>query len=435
MKVLFVLSMAVLSLAAGAFYWGENLESRIVSYMAPAADDPVPTVLVSRQDYRLLVPAKGKLMGLKTIPVRVPRVRGSLKVSWLQVEGTLVDPNEVVIRFDDSDARLSLEESENRFSTFEHQIRRTEEDASGLLEVLEMDKESADTELAFAENQIRKDETIFSKWEIQESLISAALAEYKRQSVEKKGGLEERRSHADASILEIDQQESSSDIELARETLSSLELRAPEEGILLYLQRRYADLEVGTEVWSREILAEIASLKQFRAIVHVLEKDIAGVEEGKETDVFLEAFPHVKLRGRIESIDRVAKQITRRDPRKYFECAVLLDVPAELIDELKPGLALEVEIEVDKWENVVVLPKSALIAKDATFTVFVQESDDYREQPVEILASDYGFSVVKGLEEEDIVCLQHPYESQQLVLPDFSAPSSQTQSRRFQRFD
>jgi hypothetical protein len=289
--------------------------------------------------------------------------------------------------------------------------------------------------LAFAEDQIRKDETIFSKWEIQESLISAALAEYKLQSVEKKGGLEERRSRADAKILEIDQQESSSDIKRDRERLSSLELRAPEEGILLYRQRRYADLEVGTEVWSREILAEIASLKQFRAIVHVLEKDIAGLEKGKAADVFLEAFPHMKFGGRIESIDRVAKQITRRDPRKYFECAVLLDVPVELIDQLKPGLALKAEIEVNKWEDVIVLPKSALIANDTDFTVFVQESDDYREKPVEILASDYGFSVVKGLKEKDLVCLQHPYESQQLVLPDFSAPSSQTQSRRFQRFE
>ena len=66
------------------------------------------------------------------------------------------------------------------------------------------------------------------------------------------------------------------------------------------------------------------------------------IEEGNLAEVVLDSFPDRKMTGRIESISRVARQLNRKDPRKYFECSVLIDVDADATDLLKPGMELEV---------------------------------------------------------------------------------------------
>ena len=42
---------------------------------------------------------------------------GSLKVAWVADEGRIVNPGEVLIRFDYTEALVSLEQSQNTFIT------------------------------------------------------------------------------------------------------------------------------------------------------------------------------------------------------------------------------------------------------------------------------------------------------------------------------
>ena len=71
------------------------------------------------------------------------------------------------------------------------------------MRILEVDRNAADLEFDFARSQIRRDEDIFSRWEIHESLMSAALAEYKQLSVDERASLRGRLTEADLEILEI----------------------------------------------------------------------------------------------------------------------------------------------------------------------------------------------------------------------------------------
>ena len=77
------------------------------------------------------------------------------------------------------------------------------------------------------------------------------------------------------------------------------------------------------------------------------------------------------------------------------------------------------------------VPKSAVIRRDTDFVVFVKRGEEYKEQKVEITATDYGFHVIEGLEEGDEVCLQHPYDDLKLQLPDFSTSPSSSRRPRF----
>jgi HlyD family secretion protein len=380
----------------------------------------------------MVVPAKGELKGFQTVPLLGPRVRRrSLTIAWLIEEGSLVKKGEVVVQFDESEAQLALEESDTEFSSYRYLIEQTEETARGEMEVLVLDQEAAEVELTFANQQIRKDEDIFSRWEIQESLMSAAFAEFKKETTSEKGELQAHVTDSDLKIIDIDKRKAAIEIEEARDTLNKMVLIAPADGVVIYKRYGITSLEVGGTVYGGMTIMEIASTSQFRAIVQVLEKDSSGVEPGKTVKLTLDAFPDMEFSGKVEKVARIAKQTNRDDPRKYLECDVLLEVPIEMMTRLKPGMRVVSEIEVHRTDGGLILPKSAIIKKDNGFVVYVREGEDYQEYPVRILASDHGFYEIEGIGEGAEVCLQHPFEDSQLVLPDFSAPRAPTQSQRY----
>jgi hypothetical protein len=432
MKYKIILLLSMFTLAATGFHYRGEAVHWLSNYLRPQQEDPVPTMRLRKQNYSVVVAAEGELSGFQTTPVLTPPVRtGSLKIAWMADEGSIVHPADVVVRFDNTDALLSTEQNNNTLTSYGHRITKAEEDSRSQTQVLGIERHQADLELNFAENQVRPDETIFSRWQIQEAIMSAALARYKTGNVENKRQLNQNLSQADLRILNIDSQKAQAEMKLAQQTLSSLECKAPGEGVVLYRRFGFFQLQAGSDAWPGQPVLDIANLRQFKGKLQVVESDVAGVEKGKKVEVTLNAIPGRVFAGTIQQVATAAQQLARRDPRKYFGCEVVLDVPLELMQQLKPGMRLTGKILAGQRTSALVVPKSAVFKKESEFVVFVKHADKYNEQKVKILDTDHGFHVIDGAREGDEVCLRHPYEKQKLHLPDFSAPSAATQNRRF----
>jgi multidrug efflux pump subunit AcrA (membrane-fusion protein) len=429
----FLIAVTIIgAVAVGVFLRGEAIVQAVADRLVPVKKKSVPTQTLLRRPFRMVIPAKGELKGFQTVPLLGPSVRRrSLTIAWLIEEGSLVKKGDLLVQFDESEAQLALEASDTEFSSFQYRIEQTEENARGEMEVLVLDQEAAEADLTFANQQIRKDEEIFPRWEIQESLMNAALAEFRKETTHEKGGLRVEVTDSDLKILDIDKRKAEVEIEEAQDTLNKMVLTAPVDGVVIYKRYGITSLEVGGTVYAGMTIMEIASTNQFRAIVQVLEKDSSGVEPGKKVKLTLDAFPEMEFSGKVEKVASIAKQTNREDPRKYLECDVLLEVPIEMMTRLKPGMRVISEIEVHQTDGGLILPKSAIIKKENSFVVYVRDDEDYQEYPVHILASDHGFYEIDGIEEGAEVCLQHPFEDSQLMLPDFSAPRTPTQSQRY----
>ncbi len=401
-------------------------------YVNPDPEDPVPTLELVQRSYRVLVQAEGELTGLKMTPVVTPKVRrGGLKIAWMREEGALVQPGEVLVRFDSSEAQLALQENQNQVSTLGQRIDKTTTDSSTEMRILEVDREAADLEYEFSRSQIRRDEEIFSRWEIQESLMSSALAEFKQLSVDERASLRSQLTEADLEILDIEKKQANTEVELAVEALSSLELGGPVGGVLFYKRYGWSHMEVGSEVWPGQELLEIADLNQFRARLDIPESDISGVRVGYPAQVTVNSMPEKSFSGRVALLAASSRQISRKDPRKYFECQIDLDVSTELLDALKPGMRVQGQLETTVNEQALILPKSAVFKEEEQFVVFTEEDGSYERNEIEILGSDHGFYIVEGLEPGQQACLRHPFDENRLHLPDFNAPSTASQGRRF----
>ncbi|RPJ62038.1 MAG: HlyD family efflux transporter periplasmic adaptor subunit [Acidobacteria bacterium] len=427
------LILIILALGVTGFYMKNRAVTFVSAYFKPSTDDPIPTVRAMAKAYTLQVGAGGELTGLEMKQVQAPRIpRGSLKIAWIEKEGTIVPAGVPIVRFDNSDALLNLQQNQNTVATYESRISKSREDGRSQEEVFRIDRNAAELDLNFSERQIREDEEIFSRWEIEESIMSAALAKYKKGNIERKSTLNRTLSDADLKILGIESQKAAAEVKLAQQTLSSLEVASPVAGVVLYKRIGWGQMVgVGTEVWPGMPLLEIADLDKFQGKLNVLESDIAGIEPGKKVRVDLHSFPGYQVTGTVTKVATAAQQFNRDDPRKYFVCDVVLDVPLDMMQRLKPGMKIRGEIQIASRENSIVQPKSALIKKGSEFIVFVKKDDKYVERKVRIVDGDYAFYLVEGVKGGEEVCLQHPFEKQKLRLPDFSAPSPATQGRRF----
>lgn len=428
-----MLILFALGVLGGIGWWFWSPVSAYVSgWVRPPDHEPVPTLILEERPFRLVVPAQGHLLGLRTIPIQVPRVRtGSLKIAYLADEGRIIEEGQPLLEFDPSPAQLALLESENRASSLGYQFERDEEQAEGELEILRMNQRAAQEEYEFAQSQIRRDEDIFSRWEIQESLMSAALAEYRKGVLGQQESLRRTITSSNLQILGIEQRKVGTEMDMARETLSSMTVPAPQTGVFIYARLGMTRLEPGLEVWPGQQIGEIASYDRFRAVVQVPEKNIADIRSGLLVAVRLDALPGLDLEGRISQVARMAKQLDREDPRKYFECEVTLAVSPERIMDLKPGMKVKADIELEQFETALVLPRSSVTRTETSWVVHLAEGSEYREVPVTIVGSDHGFYLIEGLNAGQRVCLRNPFSTQRLTLPDFSAPSAPATSQRF----
>jgi len=106
----------VLLIAVGwtLFYYRGALSSRISKTFAATDEDPIPVTKLVRQPFSLAVSANGEVVGLETTPVPTPNTSsGSLTIAWMIPEGSFVKVGDPVVRFDSTDAKLSLEKQQN----------------------------------------------------------------------------------------------------------------------------------------------------------------------------------------------------------------------------------------------------------------------------------------------------------------------------------
>lgn len=419
--------LGALAIAAAA----RQIPFWVDSYLGLESGDQVPTYQVVAGTHQIVVAAEGELSGVQTTWLRVPRVKtGALRIAWLAPNGALLGEGDVVVRFDDGDARIQLEESTHQLDSFGYRIARADTEADGQRETNLLDRRNAELELDYSERQVRRDETIFSQWEIRESLVSAALARYRKGFTETRGALQQRLSRSDRELLTIESSEAERDLEHAREALDSLTLRMPADGVVLLPNRSFNPLQPGVDVYPGSRLLEVASLRDYRGKILVTEKEAATLEVGQAVRAVIPARSDDPVEARLTEIAPVARQFDRRDPRKYFECVVTLVVGPDLMAQLRPGMKLRAEVVVSTLTKAVVIPKSALHREESGQFVYVQGEEGFSRHPVTVRGTDHAFAVVDGLQDGARVALRSPDGERETFLPDFSAPAA-AGTRRF----
>lgn len=376
--------------------------------LAACAGPEPAQVVVGRGPFVHRITADGELRAAKSTPVTAPADSElSYRLAWLAADGSAVVADQVIARF--ATAALERQVGEGRVKVERAELEAAAAELSSAASLAEMvgQFEGAKLELDHAERFLKKDELVFSRRAIAESLIDGELAQARRDHAGGSIATEKTRQESERAIFAITTRQAGAELERAQKTLGAAEVRSPHAGLLL-LERDYRGdaIAVGSQVWQGMTIAQIPDLLTLEAQLNVLEADGGGLAEGQRAEIRVDALPGQVFAATVKAVDKMAKARSRRSPVQFFGVTLSFEAPTP---GLKPGQRLRATIFINEESHVVSIPRQALFTgADGPF-VYVRERRGFTARPVELGSASSGRIVIKnGLDAGEILALDPP---------------------------
>ena len=384
-----------------------------------STEEAVPLIEVRNEPFQQRVTAEGVLEAVRSTPMSAPpRTRGSATIAWMVEDGIFVGQGDVIVRFDPMEQERELVEGEVALSTARSKLRQSQAQSDATLIDVERDRQLAEFELDTARNFSTKDPEIFSRVEIIEAQIDEELADLKLEHAEGRGKIQERLSATEMELFNIERDQAEVKIQQANEALNALEVRAPHDGIVIFVRDWRGNIkQVGDTVYSRQPIAELPALDVMKAEIYVLEADAGGLEEGRPAELVVEAAPERTFSAIIRYVDRMPKPRVRYVPVQYFSVTLALESTDHEI--MKPGQRVRATLILAERDDAIVVPRQAVFEKEGRKLVYRRDGSGFEEVEVRLGPSSLGRVVLEdGIAEGDMIALRDPARSHRtLVTP------------------
>lgn len=370
----------------------------------------VPTVAVVDAPFEIRISGHGELKAAQATPIDIPgSLQGVQRIAWLQPEGAAVSAGDVV-------ARLDGEQMQRRRLEVEDELIKLDAQLAAKRRELEKERKTIDGELELLEHERRnverfapRDERLFSRHEILDAQVDLGLIESKVAHARTRAERYEARARAEIEILGLQRRTQLVRLEQADNALSQLEIRAPHDGFFLRGRTWQGEtMRVGLSVWPGSSIGELPDVSEMEARIYVLESEAAGLADGLEAIVRLDAYPERETRGTVKAVQPVANPIERESPVKYFEVLVSLIETDTAV--MKPKSQVTAELWVARDDAAISVPNQAIFHEGDHTWVWVLDGGEFRRTPVKLGKRSLSRTVIDaGLDAGTRVALVAPH--------------------------
>jgi HlyD family secretion protein len=198
-------------------------------------------------------------------------------------------------------------------------------------------------------------------------------------------------------------------VDRLRKSIAACTIRAPRSGEIIYANDGSVRDEIveGEMVRNKQEVVRIPDLSNMDVRLRIHESLIEGVRQGLPASVQIDAYPELRLTGRVVSVSRVP---TTGDgfnsDLKEYDATVRIDTGSAPAEFLKPGLTAQVQILMDRQYDCLHVPVQSVVNVGGQNVVFVAAATGIEHRLIEVgLNSDTAVEVVSGLNESDRVLL------------------------------
>jgi HlyD family secretion protein len=265
--------------------------------------------------------------------------------------------------------------------------------------LLELDRTSLETRMREAERSLQSEQLRLDKAERNYARLQELFA---KKFVGEKEFLD---AETDYKLAQLNLQIAQARLEDAADDLSKTTILAPHDGIVTLLEVvDGAVISGATSVSNGTELLTIAQLKELYMEADINEVDIERLSLGQEVELRFDAIADFKLDSEIGVIALSARkdENVRVFPIKvFFEAADA---------RIRPGISATVDIPIDSVKDAVSVLLSAVFNDAAGSSyVFVQDSGEWEQRPVEVGINNLQFVEIKsGVAVGDVVALSRP---------------------------
>ncbi len=159
---------------------------------------------------------------------------------------------------------------------------------------------------------------------------------------------------------------------MAQKQLDDTLLKAPFAGMVSAVP-----VDPGNAVAPGTPLVTVVDVRKLRLQVGVSEKDITRLRKGQSCIITLDAYPGVEFKGRIVALGPAANPQTKTFPVKIV-------LPNSRQHPLRAGMVARATIILKQYQNVALVPLSAVLKQQDDYVAFVVENQRARRRVLEI---------------------------------------------------
>ena len=358
--------LTLLLVVAGVFIASCGGSKANVRKEEPAANQPVPVVVTTAAAIKRELPrffeATGSLAGDQQTDV-APQTSGKVIAVGVDI-GSPVRRGQMLVRLDDSELKLRVEQAVAQLNQAKAAVRQAEEkiglrsgqafDPNRVAEVA-----AAKVALDLADKNLRRAEKLIESGDVSRSFYDEQRA--RRDQLKEQYDVavaQARQNYAGVDVARTNVANAEAQLGLARKNLSYANIPAPIDG---FVSERPA--EVGEYVSPQQKVATIVRTNPLRIRIDIPEQSIPEVRVGQSVSITTSAWPDRNFSGRVA---RIAPSVSAESRT--------LNVEAEIENSsgaLKPGQFATVRILQERAEPAVLIPVRAVLTQAGVSRVYV----------------------------------------------------------------
>jgi len=330
-----------------------------------------------------------------------------------------------VVRYIEGDAPLKLLELEGDIALAEEEIKRAQERLASTKKLREKGYATS-LEVQADELTIKKQQNLITKYKKQKELFIKFEQPQQKKRYEARldqTKVEEQRTNQKSRTLvesfenvvkrrENGLKSQSERLALYKEQLTKTEIRAPQDGLVIYARSssRYNEsyIKEGADIRKGYKVIDLPDISELMAVVQVHESFVRHLRTGLPAVVRIDSLPDCEFKGIVKHVAP-----TPDSRRKYYENVSVYDTHVWIEDEnnqlpedLKPGVSAKAEIIVAELKDVLKVPVQSVTTHKGKKVVQVKRGQTLELVEVQTGQFNNHFIEIKGgLQEGDQVSL------------------------------
>lgn len=374
----------------------------------------IPTFTAKKGAFHILVVESGSIRAKNSSTVTAPRTMsgGNLQITFLASEGSIAAKDQVLVRFDPSNAMKRIQDKQTELKTAMADLDKLRAQQSG--DEAQAKTEYENARLSFQLAEIAKERMQFEP----EAKKREAALEFERARLsfeQAKLNLENKSvvRKSELANLQLRISQIQSDINQSTKEMDALTLKAPISGLIVYetnwsTGRKFT---VGDQPWPGMPIISLPDLTAAQVEVSVNEMDIAKLKPQQRVEIIPDAFPDKVFSGTVTSISQIGREKGSGSNVKVFDIVIDVDKTDPV---LKPGITTTNKIVVGTRESVISIPIVCVHEEDRKTFVYVKNGSSFDKRTVSLGDRNDNFVIVSsGVDSGEEVALRNPEETEE----------------------
>jgi len=361
-------------------------------------------VQVGRGPFLKTLRLTGIIESVRYHNVATPRLVGvtgpnALIITKLARGGAQVAAGDLLVEFDRQTQLKAAFDKRAEYLDLEEQIRKKRAEH-------EQARARDDAELAVAANAVETARLELKKNEFlarilaEKNTLRMEEAQARLKQLQETFDLKRRAEQAEVRILEIQRDRARTAMQQAEQNASRMVVTAPLPGVVVLRMNwrggQMVEIQEGEEARPGMPIMLVVDPSAMLVRVKVNQADLHVLRAGQPARISLDAYPGLEFPGRVEQVAPVGT--TSRLTERVRNFVAIVSIQGNH-PKLMPDLSAAVDVELERTDNAIVLPRDAVAGEKDNFSVRVLDGGRVRQQAVTLgPMNDHEVVVASGLE-------------------------------------